>query len=68
MTNKDETNSLCGRKTIPPKSHKKVNHGDRVNATELQKRTFSIIERVIRPNKRRTHPIIVAVDGVIISL
>jgi hypothetical protein len=35
MTNKDETNSLCGRKTIPPKSHKKVNHGDRVNATEL---------------------------------
>ena len=35
MTKTDEDNCSCERKTISPKSHKKVNHGERVNASEL---------------------------------
>jgi len=54
----DEDNLACERKTTPPKSHKKVIHGERVNASELKKTIFSRIERVIKPDKRRKHPII----------
>jgi hypothetical protein len=35
ITNTDETDVSYERKTTPPKSHKKVNHGDIVNASEL---------------------------------
>ena len=51
------------RKAILPRSHKKVNQGEKVNASERQKRTFSSSERPIKPNKRRKHPIVHATVG-----
>lgn len=60
--------SLCARKTISAKIHRKTNQGDKVNASALQKTKFSRIDNIIKQHKRMKQPIIEAVDDDIKSL